>query len=104
VNHPFFAAESGTQVIAHRGGSALRPEGTLIAFIHAAEIGADILEMDVHRAADGAIVVMHDTAVDRTTDGTGRIDSMKLATLRELDAVIAGAQTAAKPIRIAARV
>jgi glycerophosphoryl diester phosphodiesterase len=86
AKHPFFATELATQVIAHRGGAGLRPENTLTAFTHAAELGADILEMDVQNAADGAIVAMHDATVDRTTDGTGRVDSMTLAKLRELDA------------------
>lgn len=86
AKHPFFAAESGTQVIAHRGGRRLRPENTLAAFTHAAELGVDILEMDVQSAADGTIVVIHDITVERTTDGAGRVDSMSLAKLRELDA------------------
>jgi glycerophosphoryl diester phosphodiesterase len=50
------------------------------------EIGADVLEMDVQPAADGAIVVIHDATVDRTTDGRGRVDSFTLEELRKLDA------------------
>jgi glycerophosphoryl diester phosphodiesterase len=74
------------QVIAHRGGAGLRPENTLAAFQHAAQIGADILEMDLRAAADGAIVVIHDATVERTTDGSGAVASMKLAELKRLDA------------------
>jgi glycerophosphoryl diester phosphodiesterase len=86
-NHAFFASEEArTQVIAHRGGAGLRPENTLAAFAHAVEIGADILEMDVQRTADGAIVVLHDRAVDRTTDGRGRVERLTLDELRRLDA------------------
>lgn len=86
-DHPFFAAEKpGTQVIAHRGGADLRPENTLAAFLHAAEIGSDILEMDVQPTADGAIVCIHDATVDRTTDGRGRVDSLALSELQKLDA------------------
>ncbi|MDH3437917.1 MAG: glycerophosphodiester phosphodiesterase [Betaproteobacteria bacterium] len=86
-NHFFFAAERpGTQVIAHRGGAGLRPENTLAAFSHAVEIGADILEMDVQRTADGAIVCLHDRAVDGTTDGRGRVETLTLDELRKLDA------------------
>jgi glycerophosphoryl diester phosphodiesterase len=86
ADHPFFTAESRTQVIAHRGGSALRPENTLAAFSHAADLGVDILEMDVRLTSDGAIVVIHDATVDRTTDGVGAVEAMPLAKLRELDA------------------
>ena len=86
-NHPFFASEAPrTQVIAHRGGAGVRPENTLAAFSHAVEIGADMLEMDVQRTADGAIVCMHDRTVERTTNGSGRVDSMNLRELQKLDA------------------
>ena len=86
-DHPYFsAANPGLDVIAHRGGAGLRPENTLTAFAHAMAIGADVLEMDVQPTADGAIVVIHDATVDRTTDGRGRVDSFPLAELRKLDA------------------
>ena len=85
--HPYFAKDDRrTQVIAHRGGAGLRPENTLAAFAHAVEIGADILEMDVQASADGAIVCIHDPTVDRTTDGKGRVNSLSLSELRNLDA------------------
>ncbi len=86
-NHAFFAADKpGVQVSAHRGGGGLRPENTLAAFMHAPEIGADILEMDVRGTADGAIVCLHDATVDRTTDGAGRVDVLRLSDLQKLDA------------------
>ncbi|MBI3044619.1 MAG: glycerophosphodiester phosphodiesterase [Betaproteobacteria bacterium] len=86
-DHPYFAAEKPrTQVIAHRGGAHARPENTLAAFAHAVEAGADILEMDAQPTADGAIVLMHDATVDRTTDGTGRVESLSASQLRNLDA------------------
>ena len=86
-NHAFFAAEEPrAQVIAHRGGAGVRPENTVAAFSHAVEIGADVLEMDVQRTADGAIVCLHDRTVDRTTDGRGRVDSLTWSELRKLDA------------------
>jgi len=85
--HAFFRDEKpGVQVIAHRGGAGLRPENTLAAFQHAAQLGADVLEMDLRVAADGAIVVMHDATVERTTDGAGAVASLKLAELKRLDA------------------
>ena len=73
-------------VIAHRGGGGLRPENTLEAFRHAAALGADWLELDVHRLADGAVVVLHDETVDRTTDGTGDVHAMTLEQVKALDA------------------
>ena len=82
----FFAGTQGTLVIAHRGGAALRPENTLEAFAHAAALGADVLEMDVRATADGAIVVIHDATLERTTDGRGPVSSLTLAELRKLDA------------------
>ena len=85
--HPFFRGEKpGVQVIAHRGGAGLRPENTLAAFQHASELGADVLEMDVRLTADGAIVVLHDATVDRTTDGSGAVAALTLAQLERLDA------------------
>lgn len=83
--HPFFA-EPGPRVIAHRGGRALGPENTLFTFRRAAALGVDVLEMDIHRAADGAIVVLHDDTVDRTTDGSGAVATLGQADLRRLDA------------------
>jgi len=85
--HPFFAQfEQRPLVMAHRGGRALWPENTLYAFEHAAEMGVDVLEMDIHTTADGALVVMHDDTVDRTTNGSGPILSFTLDELKSLDA------------------
>ena len=83
--HPYFNAREFL-VIAHRGGTGLGPEGTLPVFSRAVEMGADVLEMDVRVSADGALVVFHDRRVDRTTDGAGRVDSLPLDQLKELDA------------------
>ncbi len=84
--HPYFDTAAKLEVIAHRGGAALRPENTLAAFLHAAELGADVLEMDVRISADGAIVVIHDATVDRTTDGSGTVAGLTRERLRALDA------------------
>ncbi len=72
--------------IAHRGGRALRPEHTLLAYQHALDVNADILELDVHATSDGVLVLMHDDTVDRTTDGTGAIKDLTFAELSALDA------------------
>ena len=72
--------------LAHRGASAAAPPNTLAAFEKAAELGADGIELDVQLSADSVPVVIHDFTVDGTTDGTGRVDHLPLAQLRELDA------------------
>lgn len=72
--------------IAHRGGGLLAPEETLIAYQNAVDLGADVIECDVHATSDGVIICMHDTSVSRTTDGTGFIRDMTLAQLKALDA------------------
>ncbi|HEY7409412.1 MAG TPA: glycerophosphodiester phosphodiesterase family protein [Vicinamibacteria bacterium] len=74
-------------VIAHRGDSAHRPENTKVAFVSALEVGAELVEFDVQLTRDGEPVVLHDAAVDRTTDGHGRLADL---TLREVRALSAG--------------
>ena len=83
--HPFTDSDERL-VIAHRGGAGLWPENTLFAFRNAIRIGADALEFDVHATSDGELVVIHDATVDRTTDGSGRVDEMTWDSLRSLDA------------------
>ncbi|MBK7456287.1 MAG: glycerophosphodiester phosphodiesterase [Anaerolineales bacterium] len=73
-------------VIAHQGGDEVWPGDTLFAYQNAAALGVDVLEMDIHISRDGVLVLMHDEKVDRTTDGTGEIESMTLAELKRLDA------------------
>ena len=76
-------------IIAHRGASAAAPQNTLAAFRKAMELGADGVELDVQLSADGAVVVIHDFTVDKTTDGAGRV---AIKTLAELEALDAGAK------------
>jgi glycerophosphoryl diester phosphodiesterase len=83
---PFADGPARPWVIAHQGGDGLWPGDTLFAFENADELGVDVLEMDVHSTADGVLVLMHDDAVDRTTDGSGQISDMTLAQIKELDA------------------
>ncbi len=73
-------------VFAHRGGGGLYPENTLEAFKYSAQMGVDVLELDVHSTSDGALVVMHDSKIDRTTNGSGKVNEMTLAELKNLDA------------------
>ncbi|MYS15255.1 glycerophosphodiester phosphodiesterase family protein [Streptomyces sp. SID4982] len=72
--------------IGHRGVMGVEPENTLRSFAAAEQAGLDLIELDLHLSKDGALIVMHDAAVDRTTDGTGRIAEKTLAELRALDA------------------
>ena len=72
--------------LGHRGASAHTPENTLLAFRRALELGADGIEVDIQRTADGELVLIHDDAVDRTTNGTGIVGEMTYAALAALDA------------------
>lgn len=72
--------------IAHRGASAECPENTLPAFVRAAELGADMIELDVRLTGDGGVVVLHDPTVDRTTNGTGFAAECCLIDIKNLDA------------------
>ncbi|TSB24467.1 glycerophosphodiester phosphodiesterase [Streptomyces benahoarensis] len=72
--------------IGHRGMMGVEPENTLRSFVRAEREGLDIVELDLHLSKDGALVVMHDADVSRTTDGSGPIAEHTLAELRELDA------------------
>lgn len=73
-------------VFAHRGVSAHAPENTLAAFKQALELNTDGIELDVSLTADGHIVVIHDSLINRTTNGTGMVKDLKLEELKQLDA------------------
>ncbi|MDQ7880063.1 glycerophosphodiester phosphodiesterase family protein [Microbacterium sp. QXD-8] len=73
-------------IASHRGGAATAPENTLPAITAALAAGFDYVEVDVALTADRQPVLMHDKTVDRTTDGHGRLSSLALADVRELDA------------------
>jgi glycerophosphoryl diester phosphodiesterase len=72
--------------IAHRGFSGQYPENTLPAFQAALDGNFGWIELDIRATADGDIVVIHDGAVDRTTDGKGEIASLSTEKIRKLDA------------------
>lgn len=75
-----------TKNFAHRGFSGEYPENTMLAFRKAVEAGADGIELDVHFTKDKEVVVIHDEDVDRTTDGSGKVESFTLEQLKELNA------------------
>jgi glycerophosphoryl diester phosphodiesterase len=90
---PAFAADpplsaSGPKkiiVIAHRGAHRDAPENTLASLEKAIEIGCDYVELDVRRTKDGALVIMHDSSVNRMTNGKGKIADLTLEEIRKLE-------------------
>jgi glycerophosphoryl diester phosphodiesterase len=88
-------------VIAHRGGSKLRPENTAAAFAHAVSLGVDALECDVHLSRDGEVIVIHDATLERTTNARGPVSAL---TADELSRVDASAKFAPPPGAPAERV
>ncbi|MBT2451841.1 glycerophosphodiester phosphodiesterase [Streptomyces sp. ISL-43] len=72
--------------IGHRGVMGVEPENTLRSFVRAERSGMDVLALDLRLSKDGALVVLHDADVDRTTDGSGAVADLTLAELRGLDA------------------
>ena len=73
-------------VAAHRGWCEKYPENTMIAFQKAVELGVDQIETDVRVTVDGELVLIHDSKVDRTTNGTGYVREKSLEELCRLDA------------------
>lgn len=84
--HVFFTQfERYPLVIAH-AGSDLYPTDTMYAFERYAAMGVDILEMDTNMTKDGEIVVIHDSRLERTTNGTGDVRDLTLAEIKKYDA------------------
>jgi glycerophosphoryl diester phosphodiesterase len=73
-----------TLLAAHRGGSLLWPENSLLAFRNAVALGADFIEFDVHLSKDGQVVVIHDPTLDRTTSSSGPVRDRTVAELKVL--------------------
>jgi glycerophosphoryl diester phosphodiesterase len=72
---PLFPELQTPYLLAHQGGALLAPTNTMAAFAVANAIGVDFLDIDVHMTRDGHLVGIHDSTVDRTTNGHGRVDS-----------------------------
>ena len=70
----------------HRGAAELEPENTLLSIQKAIDLEVDQIEIDVHLTRDQHLVVIHDTTVDRTTDGQGAVADLTLAEIKQLDA------------------
>lgn len=78
--------DTAFEVIAHGGGRGLKPNDTLEAVLHAHQLQADVLEIDIHSSSDGVLVLSHDETVDEQTNGSGLIREMTFAQLQQLDA------------------
>jgi glycerophosphoryl diester phosphodiesterase len=73
-------------IMGHRGAAALEPENTLLSITRAMEIGVNAVEIDVRLSKDKELVVIHDSTVDRTTNGAGPVSRFALDEIKELDA------------------
>jgi glycerophosphoryl diester phosphodiesterase len=73
-------------VVGHRGAMTYVPENTIASFERGVQLGADVVELDLHLTSDGVPVVIHDDTLDRTTDGHGAVARTSLAEIRALDA------------------
>jgi glycerophosphoryl diester phosphodiesterase len=72
--------------VGHRGAKGHAPENTFASFNRGVELGASVVETDVHLTRDGQVVIIHDHTVDRTTNGKGFVKDMTMAELKALDA------------------
>ena len=85
--HPFLERFEPTIHIAHRGGAALYPENTYLAYRFATRSHhTDMLEIDVQLSSDGEVVIFHDATMDRCTNLQGPISTQPWSRLREVDA------------------
>jgi len=73
-------------IAGHRGYKARYPENTMLSYREAFELGVDMLEIDLRLTRDGHLVMMHDAAIDRTTNGHGRVEAFTLKELQAFDA------------------
>lgn len=73
-------------LLAHRGDLTHAPENTLPSFIQAIQKGADGIELDAKLTVDGHVIVIHDSTVNRTTNGSGKVATFTLDEIRNLDA------------------
>jgi glycerophosphoryl diester phosphodiesterase len=84
-NHRLFELAKPV-VFAHRGASKYAPENTLASFQKALAMGAQALELDITLTRDGELVVIHDDALERTSNGKGLVADLNLTYIKELDA------------------
>ena len=73
-------------IVAHRGFSGRYPENTAVAFREALALDVEMVEFDVHFARDESLIIIHDSTVDRTSEGAGRVADLSLREIKRLDA------------------
>lgn len=78
-------AQANIYAINHRGYNMIAPENTMPAFKLSKEMGFDWVETDISFTSDNVPVLLHDGTIDRTSDGTGAINSMTYAQVEEYD-------------------
>lgn len=83
---PLPALRHRVAIMCHRGGAGISPENTLVAYRKAIALKADYVEIDVRTSRDGRLVIMHDSKVDRTTNGKGAVRDLTFDEIRRLDA------------------
>lgn len=69
-------------VAAHRGAHMGNFENSIASSLRAIALGVDIIEVDVKTTKDGHLILMHDSSIDRTTTGTGKVEDLTLAEIR----------------------
>lgn len=79
-------------VMGHRGYCAVYPENTMLSFAKALELGVDIIEFDINLSKDKIPMVIHDSKLDRTTDGTGAVVDFTAEELKRFDAGVKKAE------------
>lgn len=80
------AMDRPVEITAHRGVKKFAPENTIPAIQKAIDMGLDYVEIDIRETSDGVMVLMHDSVVNTTTDGTGPVDGYSLEEIKQLDA------------------
>lgn len=78
-------SDSHIKIISHRGFTEIAPENTLPAYKLSKQKGYKYVECDVAFTSDGYAVLLHDTTINRTSNGTGNISSLTFAQVRALD-------------------
>ncbi|MDN3667580.1 glycerophosphodiester phosphodiesterase family protein [Algibacter miyuki] len=80
-------------VASHRAAHQEYPENSIKAIEECIRLGVDIVELDLRQTKDGEIIVMHDSTVDRTTNGNGRVDDLNWNDLQNLNLIFKGKET-----------
>jgi glycerophosphoryl diester phosphodiesterase len=81
-----------TDIASHRGGALLWAENSRLAFERTAELPVEQVEFDVHPSRDGRLVVIHDSTLERTTDGVGAVCQHDWSELSRLILKVSGGQ------------